>query len=173
MRKLLGLAFVVSLIACNGDGIPLDSSGVGGDAGNHGGGGSGGGAGGSGGGSMSIPDMAGPSQSGRSGGACKITCDCESGLACFRGKCRKLQIPVYCCEATDCPSGQICQSQLGGPPQQCGNMSGGGGPGGDGGGGSDGGGGGGGSYCQYIRCQSDDLCSQAGCGACSNGVCGM
>jgi hypothetical protein len=63
---------------------------------------------------------------------------------------------LYCCDDTaNCPSGQFCQSSMGGPPQMCG-------------GGTTGGGGisgttGGGGMCQMTKCMTNQDCTAAGC----------
>lgn len=97
-----------------------------------------------------APDLAMPTGGG-AGASCKTACDCQSGLQCgWNGQCTKAWTSVYCCDAAMCPKGSTCQSKSG-QWSQCGAM---------------GGGGGGGNYCQYIPCQNDTLCKQAGCGSC-------
>ncbi len=97
---------------------------------------------------VAPPDLAMPGGGGM-GAPCKTACDCQAGLQCgWNGQCAKGWTAVYCCDAANCPKGSTCQSKSGNW-NQCGAM-----------------GGGGGNYCQYIPCQNDTLCKQAGCGSC-------
>jgi hypothetical protein len=51
---------------------------------------------------------------GSNGATCTTACDCLPGLACVGGLCRQGTAPVYCCNSTSCPIGDICQSSTGG-----------------------------------------------------------
>jgi len=185
MRHLVVVA-LLALGGCTAQGVPIDNSGSGGNAGS----------GGSGGGHAGGPDMAKPL--GGDGASCTSACDCEPGLACRMGTCGTSPIGmIYCCDSSDCPTGNICQSSSGGF-SECGANGGGGtggngggpgggtggGPGGGGGGFPGGGGGGGGSggspgglpdgglgmLCTQVPCASSNgvaLCKQLGCGACT------
>ena len=178
MRHVVAALFIVFAAGCAAQGLPLDEPGGGGN-GNGGNGGS--------------VDMAKPL--GATGATCKTACDCEPGLACRMGTCGMSNIgPVYCCDSKDCPSGNFCQSSMGGFGQ-CGANGGGGGfgggPGGGGGGfgGGPGGGGGGfgggpggggipdggiGMLCHQVPCGTNaGICKMIGCGACTAaGTCG-
>lgn len=97
-----------------------------------------------------TPDLAMPGGGGGMGMPCKTACDCQAGLQCgWNGQCTKAWQAVYCCDAQMCPKGSTCQSSAG-KWGQCGMTMGGGGA----------------NYCQYIPCQNDTLCKQAGCGSC-------
>ncbi len=171
MRHIV-LATLFVLAGCAAQGVPLEE-GTNGNGGNGGAGASG-------------VDMAKPL--GGQGAMCKTACDCQPGLACRQGMCGASNIgKIYCCDSSDCPAGNFCQSSTGGF-SQCGSTGGGGpggGTGGFGGGGSGGFGGGGGgfgggsdagmgAFCQQVPCGNNaGLCKMIGCGACTAaGTCG-
>ena len=173
MRHIV-LATLFVLAGCAAQGLPLDDS--------TGGGGGTGGTGGSHGVDMARP-------LGGTGATCKTACDCQPGLACRQGMCGMSNIgPVYCCDSSDCPAGNFCQSSTGGFAQ-CGSPGGGGTGGGFGGGGGGGGFGGGpgggggfgdmglGQFCTQVPCGAagggNNICKMIGCGACTAaGTCG-
>ncbi|MCB9644879.1 MAG: hypothetical protein H6728_17545 [Myxococcales bacterium] len=51
---------------------------------------------------------------GDEGATCNTACDCVSGLACINGQCSRSGQPVYCCEDSNCPTGERCQNSKGG-----------------------------------------------------------
>ena len=51
--------------------------------------------------------------------ACQSACDCMSGMACLDGNCILGDLPVFCCEDSFCPSGERCESRVGGPFMLC------------------------------------------------------
>lgn len=51
---------------------------------------------------------------GDEGAACNTACDCIAGIACTNGQCTRTGQLVYCCEDTNCPTGQRCQNRKGG-----------------------------------------------------------
>ena len=169
MRQIV-LASLLVLAGCAAQGVPLDES-NGGNAGTGGGAGSAG------------VDMAKPL--GGMGAMCKTACDCQPGLACRMGVCGASNIgKIYCCDSTDCPAGNFCQSSMGGFSQCGAGGTGGFGGGGFGGGPGGGGGGGGfpgggdlgiGQFCTQIPCGGNSgVCKMIGCGACTAaGTCGM
>jgi hypothetical protein len=86
--------------------------------------------------------------------SCVSACDCGGGLACYMGQCIRAPFGnVYCCDdASNCPSGSICQDRSGNP-SQCGGG---------------GGGGGGGTRCTTAcDCPTGQGCRQ---GQCSQGM---
>jgi len=111
--------------------------------------------------------MGGTGGSGGMAGSCTTACDCPTGQACMQNKCVQSNLGnLYCCDDPgQCPSGGFCQSSSG-QYGQCG----GGRP--DFGrptdmtfGPTDGGT----NFCQFIPCQSNRRCQQAGCGSCDSG----
>ena len=40
---------------------------------------------------------------------CASTCDCAPGLGCLFSRCRVLVMKAYCCQAAECPKGNICE----------------------------------------------------------------
>ena len=158
MRNVLGSSFVFAfVVGCNGGGLPITGNGA--QSGQDGGAG--------------IHDMTTGhggavdlAQGQPPGGMCNTACDCESGLACLQGQCMASNFgKLYCCESSDCPQGNICQSAMGNF-SQCG--------------GGGGGGGGGGSSCMTAcDCTPGLACLQGSCvmsmfGAvycCDNGMC--
>jgi hypothetical protein len=168
MRQLVLVAALV-LGGCTAQGLPIDNpSGAGGN-----------GSGGGGGSTSGSRDMA--HAGAGEGGKCMTACDCQAGLACRMGTCGQSPIGmIFCCDSTDCPTGNICQSSGGGFSQCGGGGNGGGGNGGFGGGPGGGNGGTGGSgggpggipdfgfSCSQIPCgASANICAIAGCGKCS------
>jgi hypothetical protein len=161
MRQWL-LAVVVAAAGCAAQGLPIEGGGVG-KPGPSGGGGTGG---------TPVPDMARPL--GGPGDPCQSACDCMGGLACPNGACGKSMFgPIYCCDSSDCPANNFCQSANGGFGT-C-STSGGPNPGGppffgdlasmpdDAGVGS---------FCRQFMCSSDSDCTAVGCTMCGRrGTC--
>ncbi|TNE52155.1 MAG: hypothetical protein EP343_01790 [Deltaproteobacteria bacterium] len=45
---------------------------------------------------------------------CRSACDCPTGEACSNSKCRKTDLPIYCCDKPEsCPAGQACDTKDG------------------------------------------------------------
>ena len=97
-------------------------------------------------------------------GSCQTACDCPTGEACFQGNCFAApQGKLFCCDdPTNCPSGQYCQSSMGGGLMMCGGGM---------GGGTTGMGGTTGTMCQATKCMQNSDCTAIGCARCRNGTC--
>ncbi|MBK06591.1 MAG: hypothetical protein CL920_39950 [Deltaproteobacteria bacterium] len=50
---------------------------------------------------------------GSEGSPCVSACGCVAGLACVNGQCTKSSTTVYCCDNTNCPEGQVCETAKG------------------------------------------------------------
>ncbi len=50
---------------------------------------------------------------------CQSACDCMPGMSCVDGSCALGNQPIFCCEDSFCPSGERCESQMGGPLMLC------------------------------------------------------
>ena len=95
---------------------------------------------------------------GAPGTNCNSACDCMPGLGCFGGQCRMGNRPIYCCQATDCPAGNVCQNMSGmygrcggGAPPDLAAFD----------------------YCHLIKCTTMGECSRANCTMCVAGATGM
>ena len=45
--------------------------------------------------------------------SCTFDCDCPQGSACVDSTCERLATPIYCCERTLCPQGELCVNERG------------------------------------------------------------